>query len=106
MKNDPKGAIQQIADLMGVSLTEAQFATVVEKSSYAWMKANDKIFSPPTPPDYQEQGNISMVRSGKTGASGDTLTADQQQAIDAFCQQELLALGSDFPYAERYFLNK
>lgn len=102
MKNDPHKAIRQIAELMGITLTSGQFNTIAEKSSYAWMKANDRIFSPPTPPDYQEQGSISMVRSGKTGEAGNALTAEQRQAIDAFCQEELLALGSDFPYQNWY----
>ena len=106
MKDNPHQVIRQIADLMQVGLTDTQFAQVAEKSSYAWMKTHDKIFSPPTPPDYQEQGKISMVRSGRTGASGETLTAAQQKAIDDFCQNELLALGSDFPYAERYSLER
>ena len=102
MKRAPALAIEQIAALMGVELSAEIFAKVAHKSSYAYMKANDHKFSPPTPPDYQEQGRISMVRQGKVGAASEALSAEQRSAIDQFCLEQLRQLGSDFPYRQRY----
>ena len=41
MKQNPQAIIKQIADWMGVGLTPAQLEKVVEKSSFAYMKANE-----------------------------------------------------------------
>lgn len=102
MKTDLNGTIQQVADLLDVTLTAEQFGKVAHKASYATMKANNHKFSPPTPPDYAEQGRITMVRSGQAGEAQDALTAEQQQAIDEFCQAELHQLGSSFPYKIKF----
>ncbi|MGB1252670.1 MAG: sulfotransferase domain-containing protein [Candidatus Promineifilaceae bacterium] len=102
MKRAPERAIEQIATLMKVSLSAEQFAKVAHKSSYAYMKANDHKFSPPTPPDYQTQGQISMIRQGRVGAGQSALSAEQRDAIDQFCIEQLQLLGSDFPYQTHY----
>ena len=102
MKAHLNGIIQQVANLLGVTLTADQFGKVAHKASYATMKANNHKFSPPTPPDYAEQGRISMVRSGQAGEAQEALTADQQQAIDQFCKAELARLKSGFPYDTHY----
>jgi hypothetical protein len=41
-----------------------------------------------------------MMRKGRQGGSGELLTPEQQQAIDAHCIAELKRLGSDLPYEE------
>ena len=102
MKRAPEQAIGQITELMGVELSAEQFAAVVHKSSYAYMKANNHKFSPPTPPDYPEQGQIVMVREGKSGGAAKTLSAEQRHAIDQFCLGQLAELDSTFPYHECY----
>jgi hypothetical protein len=43
-----------------------------------------------------------MIRSGKSGASEELLTKEQQDAVDRRCLAELERLGSDFPYAELF----
>ena len=102
MKEEPEDAIAAIAKLMKVTLTLEQLAKVIHKSSYAYMKANNHKFSPPTPPDYPEQGQITMIRQGQSGESARVLSNAQRQAIDQVCADELAKLGSDFPYWERY----
>lgn len=102
MKQDLKGAIAQVARFLGVDLTAEQFNKVADKASYTSMKTNNHKFSPPTPPDYAQQGHITMVRSGKPGEAQEALTAVQQQAIDNFCQTELERLNSDFPFATKF----
>jgi hypothetical protein len=98
MKADTPQAIARIAELMGVTLTEAQFAEVVERSSFAYMKARDEKFAPLRPPSMGKKP-VKMMRQGKSGASGEVLSEAQQVAIDQFCEAELQKLGSDFPYA-------
>ncbi|MGB0848859.1 MAG: sulfotransferase domain-containing protein [Thiolinea sp.] len=99
MKADPIGLISQVADFLGVKLTPPQMFKVAEKTSFAYMKANDHKFAQPA----WGTGNVPLVRSGKTGNSKELLSAEQQQQIDDFCLQELTRLGSDFPYQEAYF---
>lgn len=102
MKVDPARAIQKIADIMEVTLSSSQFARVAEKSSYTYMKANNHLFSPPTPPDYPVQGKVEMVRRGDSGQAQSELSAEQQRAIDKFCAAELERLESNFPYTELF----
>ena len=45
-----------------------------------------------------------MVRRGKTGATGEVLSPDQQVAIDRLCLAELARLDSTLPYAELFEL--
>jgi hypothetical protein len=100
MKRDPEAAVRRIVDLMDVSLTDAQLARVVERSSFAYMKQHDAQFGPPQLPF--TKGQTPMLRTGKSGQSGELLDRAQQAAIDRHFQAELERLGSDFPYAEHF----
>ncbi|MEM8861472.1 MAG: sulfotransferase domain-containing protein, partial [Chloroflexota bacterium] len=102
MKADLSSIVEQVAEFLDVYLTADQFEKVVHKASYTTMKANNHKFSPPTPPDYAEQGRISMIRSGQAGEAEHALTAEQRLAIDQYCLAELAQLKSDFPYQESY----
>ncbi|MCA9710670.1 MAG: sulfotransferase domain-containing protein [Myxococcales bacterium] len=98
LKRDLPGAVDRVADAMKVSLTEAERARVLERCSFEHMRANEDKFAPPhmlfTPK------RATMVRSGKTGGSGELLSRAQQARIDRHFQAELQQLGCDFPYAE------
>ena len=98
MKRDLNTAARKIVDLMGVVLTEEQFAQVIERSSFAYMKAHDLQFAPPKIPFVKERP--AMVRSGKSAGTEELLTTEQQQTIDSYFKAELQRLGSDFPYDE------
>lgn len=97
MKQNLPKAIERIVALMGVSLTEAQFAQVVERSSFQYMKKMDTKFAPAHSP-FTGKKPITMMRKGKSGSSNELLSQTQQAAIDQFCQAELARLHSDFPY--------
>jgi len=84
---------------MGVELTDDEFANVVRKSSFDYMKAIDGNFMPMAP-NAMPWMQASMVRSGKEGGSGELITLEQQKQIDTFFQNQLRELGSDFPYEE------
>jgi hypothetical protein len=98
VKRDSRGCIVRVAKVMGVELTAAELDRVVERSSFEYMRAHEAQFAPPKPPFTKEGDRPRMVRSGKTGDSGDSLTPAQQAAIDRMCQEELRDLGSDYPY--------
>ena len=98
MKRDSEPAIRQIAALMGVELSEKQFANVMERSGFAYMRANKDKFSPMLP------GGIrpTTVRSGKTGKSAELLTPAQMERIEKWVSAELQHLNSNFPI-DTYF---
>lgn len=99
IKGDARPHIERVARLMGVSLDESEMATVVERSSFAWMKAHESQFAPPRMPMMKEAERPRMVRRGEAGGSDELLSPAQQAAVDQLCQAELQRLGSDFPYA-------
>jgi hypothetical protein len=99
IKRNPRQAIQRVADLMGVVLTESQLEKVVEKSSFAYMKAHQSQFSLPPPPlRLNAHMSPTLIRKGQSGASDELITKEQQVVIDGFCQAELKRLGCDCPY--------
>lgn len=98
MRERTDETLRMIAEFLDVSLTDAEFALVREKSGFDWMKANGHRFDPPA----WDQGPVTLVRSGKTGSAQNDLSPDQRRAIDDWCLAELERIGSDFPYAERY----
>lgn len=102
MKQDLPGSVRQIADLMGVSLTESQMAKVIERSSFQYMKQHESQFGTPLLPFMKAEDKSVMIRSGKSGAANELINREQQAAIDSFCQELLQQLGSDFPYREMF----
>ena len=99
MKKDLPGTVQRIAAFMGVSLTEAEFALVCEKSSFAYMKAIDHKFYPGRIMPWSSP-NGQMMRRGQSGNSSELLTPAQQQRIENHFRAKLQAMESDFPYDE------
>nr|VFJ98989.1 MAG: hypothetical protein BECKH772A_GA0070896_101516 [Candidatus Kentron sp. H]VFJ99226.1 MAG: hypothetical protein BECKH772B_GA0070898_101536 [Candidatus Kentron sp. H]VFK03868.1 MAG: hypothetical protein BECKH772C_GA0070978_101486 [Candidatus Kentron sp. H] len=87
---------------MKVGLTEAQLDNVQERCSHSYMKAHEDQFGPPLFPFVPEKKRATMIRTGKTGNSGELLTPAQQDRIDRFMLAELVRLGSDFPYAGKF----
>ena len=102
MKRDREAAVRRVAELLGVELSPAEFARVVEKSAFDYMKSINGKFSPMAPGSLPWAGGFTMMRSGRSGGSGEMLSPEQQAQIDAYCQAELERLGSDFPYAETF----
>lgn len=100
MKEDLEGAVRTVAKTMRVELTDAEVARVVERCSFSWMKENEEKFGPPKLLFTRAQGK--MLREGKVGTSKDLLSREQRAEIDRFCLEQLEALGSDFPYREKF----
>jgi len=101
MKRDLPHAVDRIAALMGVPLTESQRAAVIEKSSFAYMKSIDHKFYPGlVSPLGTPHG--SMMRQGESKAAGGLLIPEQRAQIDAYYKQALHKRGCDFPYGEMF----
>lgn len=100
MKQDFEGSIRKIEALMDVKLTPEQFEKVKEKSSFSYMKKHNNKFAPPWLPWVKSP--TAMVRSGKSGASGELLSPEQKERIDSFSRQAAFELLPDFPYDELF----
>lgn len=99
MKRDLEKVARDVAALMQVSLNETQLAAVVERSSFAYMKAAENKFEPPTP---MVNEGVTLLRQGKTGEATEHLTPEQLAAVDRAMKAQLQQFGSDFPY-DHYF---
>jgi len=102
MKKDSRRAIERVSDLMGVSLTKAQFAEIVKRSNFEYMKQHEAQFAPYQMIFKKPARRVAMIRSGKVGKSGELISMEQQAAIDNFCRTSLLDIGSDFPYDDAF----
>ena len=101
IQHDKLSTIREIAAFMGVDLSDVELTRVDQLSSYQHMKDNDHKYhqgvgTPFSPPAGR------MVRRGRKGTSGELLSPQQQTRIDDYCRQNLIDLGSDFPYDQFY----
>lgn len=94
LKADLPTQVASVARLLGVMLSSAERAAVLEKAGFAHMKAINHKFSPifPNAPE------MAVVRTGQADGGTSLLNADKRAKIDAHCQRALQQLGSDFPY--------
>jgi hypothetical protein len=98
LKADTSREIDRISAFLGVELSTEQRQNVIEKSSFAYMKAINHKFSPII-------GNtdaIDIIRKGDTRTGNELFTQAQLARVDAYCRRELQRLGSDFPYDELF----
>jgi hypothetical protein len=100
MRADLPGAVDQIAALMGVELSEAERAAVIEQSTFAHMKKIGRKFDSQGSPWVSGAG--AMMRRGEPGKSGELIDEADQRRIDDYWRAELARLGSDFPYDEAF----
>ncbi|MEZ4385764.1 MAG: sulfotransferase domain-containing protein [Nannocystaceae bacterium] len=71
MKRDHAGSIRAVADFLGVRPTAAQWPTILENTSFAWMKAHQEKFEMAECAAVQPLGPGSMVRKGQAGAAAE-----------------------------------
>ncbi len=82
MKRDHEGAIRRIADFLGVTPTPADWAAILEHSSFAWMKRNEEKFEARTAGAVPILRSGAMIRKGETGkAASDGMTAEISQHL-------------------------
>lgn len=100
MKADLPEATRKVAALMQVDLTDREFARVVEQSDFAHMRSIGHKFDPPAAP--WANGVGAMIRRGERGSASELLSEEQKHRIDDYWRAELLRLGSDFPYDDKF----
>ncbi len=98
MKRDLRGTIASVARFLEIDVTDAVLDDVCRRSSFEYMKANDRKFAMGRMVAGREPGV--MIRSGLQGGSSELLTSAQQRRIDDHFIGELARIGSDFPYAD------
>ena len=98
MKVDPAEAVRRIAEVMGVELSADEFAAVVERSTFGYMKQIAHKFDPlgAGPPWVDARGVL--LRRGERGAAAELLSPAQRRRVDDYWRAELERLGCDFPY--------
>lgn len=102
MTKDLRMTVQQVADVLGASLTADELQAVVEKSSFSYMSSIDHKFVPMPRENTPWGAKPKLMRQGRSGNSRELLTREQQNRIDQHFRKELELLGSDFPY-DTYF---
>lgn len=100
MRADLPAAVDKIAAFMGVALTPAERAAVIERSTFAYMKGISHKFEAPGAPWASPTG--AMMRRGESGKSGELIAAEQQRRIDDYCRAELERLQCGFPYESAF----
>lgn len=102
MKADLAGNVKRFADLMEVSLSDAELAEVTRRASFSYMKEHESQFAPPKFPLRGNAPMAKMIRRGQAGGSNELLSRAQQAELDRQCQGLLRRLGSDLPYGELF----
>lgn len=97
MKADLSDAVGRIAAFMDVKLSESEFKTVCEKSSFTYMKSIGERFEPPAITPFSSAKRV-LIRSGVSGGSSELLNPTQQAMLDDHFRADLERLGSDFPF--------
>jgi Sulfotransferase domain len=99
MKRDGEGTVRRVSDFMGVDLDDAQFAEVVRRSGFDYMKEFDSQFSPGQIVPWGGSKGY-LIRRGKSGSYAELLDDAQREQIDTHFSDELRRLGCDFPYGD------
>jgi hypothetical protein len=99
MKRDLQGAVQRVAEVLDVRLTQAEMNAVIDKSTFSYMSSIENKFTPIPKGTLPWGDGLKMMRQGKAGHSSEMLSLEQRTRIDAHFEEELRRLGSDFPYA-------
>ncbi len=105
VKRDSKGAIVQIADFLGVTLSDEQLQQVAHLTSVDAMKAINHKFYPARQNRYTDpKGKI--IRKGSVGDSASVFSPEDLADFDSHWKDALAARASEFPYVERYSTDK
>lgn len=99
MKADLPGVVRRVASFMGCTLDETAVAQVVDKSSFAYMKAHEEQFEMVPPSFFSVEDTF--FRSGATHVEGgETIDAGTQARISDFCRTRLA--DQAYPVAQFY----
>ena len=90
MKQDHEGSVRRIADFLGFEPSASEWKTILECTSFPWMKAHESKFEAQTVADVPILDKGAMVRKGKLGsAREDGVTAQMSAALKALGSEML-----------------
>jgi len=101
VKHDSTSAIVQIAQFLGVSLTNEQLERVAHLTSIKAMKAINHKFYPARQSRFTDP-NGKIIRKGRVGDASHLFTPTDLETFDTHWKNALAALSSEFPYVQRY----
>ena len=101
VKHDSKGAILQIAQFLGVNLSEGQLERIAHLTSVDAMKAINHKFYPARQNRFTDP-NGQIIRKGGVGDAASLFSSTDLEKFDTHWKDALAARNSDFPYTERY----
>ena len=77
MKRDHEGSIRKIAKFLGIEPTAAQWPTILEYTSFPWMKRHEEKFEASSAGKVPILKPGAMIRKGEAGKAGaDGMTPD------------------------------
>lgn len=71
LSREPEPTIRRIADFLGFVVPDGSWPTILEYTSFAWMKAHEEKFELRSVSDVPPLDPGAMLRKGRTGASGE-----------------------------------
>lgn len=101
VKRDSIGAISQIAQFLGIALSDEQLEKIARLTSVEAMKAINHKFYPARQNRFTDP-NGKIIRKGRVGDAGSLFTPQDLEAFDTYWKDALAARESQFPYTERY----
>jgi aryl sulfotransferase len=91
MKADPEGSVRRIADFLGFDVADDRWATVLEHTSFAWMKAHEDKFELRSVSEIPILDPGAMMRKGQVGAARDDGVTPEMSAAIAEIGRQIVA---------------
>ena len=83
LKREPESSIGRIAEFLGFDVTETQWPSILEYTSFPWMKTHEDKFELRSVSEVQILDPGAMIRKGQTGTSTEDGITPQMSATIA-----------------------
>ena len=99
MKDDLDGVVQQVANFLGITLSETERTEVVRKSSFAYMSEHEEQFAMSPPSIFSVSNELRFMQTGKKQRDS-SLDEATKQHIMAYCREQMK--NQEFPFNTYY----
>lgn len=90
MKRDHEGSVQKIAEFLGYEPTAEQWPTILECTSFRWMKAHEHKFDARNSAEVPTLEEGAMIRKGELGGASDDGMTEEISAVIASRGREIV----------------